>query len=65
MREAGGVYFRDNGPAGRGVRSPGSVKSPLFTSFLFILVIKSGQRTERARNVSMGQAATVVEAKGI
>ena len=65
MREMGGIYFRDYSPAVRGVRSPGSVKSFPFTSSLFILAINCGQRTERGRNVSMGQAATVVEVKGI
>lgn len=53
MREMGGIYFKDYGPTVRGVRSPGSEKSLPFTSLLFILVNRSGQRAERGRNVSM------------
>lgn len=61
----GGIYFTDYGPAVRRMRSPDSVKSIPFTSLLFLLVIKGGQRTERGRNVSTGQAAMVVEVKRI
>lgn len=65
MRKMRRLYFTDHGIGGEGGVAPRFSEEHLFTSLVFTLVIKTGQRTERGRNLFIEQTALAVEVKGM